>query len=73
VLPKWKRITRLGHRTRRDLQLACDRNRRKGANGMASLVQFAIAQTRQRGDLIPKSPGIAQISVKDAYPWSAAC
>jgi len=32
-----------------------------------------IAQTRQRGDLVPKSPGIGRISVKDAYFWNAPC
>jgi hypothetical protein len=32
-----------------------------------------IAQTRQRGDLVPKSPGIGLMPVKDAYFWNALC
>jgi hypothetical protein len=31
------------------------------------------SQTRQRGDLVPKSPEIGRMSVKDAYFWNAAC
>jgi hypothetical protein len=36
-------------------------------------LRFTIAQTRQRGDLVPKSPGIGRMSVKDAYFWNAPC
>ena len=32
-----------------------------------------IAKTRQRDDLVLKSPGIGRMSVKDAYSWNAPC
>ena len=44
------------------------------ATGVSDFVnQLTIAQTRQRGDLVPKSPGIGRMSVKDAYFWNAPC
>ena len=49
------------------------RLRRKGASGVASQYDLLIAQTRQTGDLVPKSPGIGRMSVKDAYFWNAPC
>ena len=32
-----------------------------------------IAQTRQRGDLVAKLPGIGRMSVKMLYFWNAPC
>jgi hypothetical protein len=49
------------------------RHRRKGASGVESRYDLLIAQTRQSGDLVPKSPGTGRISVIDAYFWNAPC
>jgi hypothetical protein len=39
----------------------------------ASRYDLLIAQTRRRGDLVAKSPGIARMSVKNAHVWNAPC
>ena len=49
------------------------RHRCKGASGVESRYDLLIAQTRQRGELVPKSPGSGRTWVKDAYYWNAPC